>query len=145
MTESATLKRAAVAAILFASLPPLGQPLESGTFCGIVTAKDGTHHGVVLLDDKPVKRLTWKAAQDWAASVGGQLPTRPVSAQLYANSKARFGATWYWTGDSLEADTGDEDDASFAWSCDFFGGTQSYRHKSAGGAAVAVRLIPLTA
>ena len=146
MTESTTIQRAAIAAVLLSALPPLGQPLDEGTFQGVITTKDGTHMAVVLLDAKPKGRMTWKKAMDWADSVGGALPSRPVAAMLYANAKGLFDPTWYWTSDSLEADTGDEDDASFAWFCFFLDGYQfDYLRKGAEGGAVAVRLIPLTA
>lgn len=145
MTESTTIQRTAIAAILLSALPPFGQPPDEGTFRGIITTKDGTHMAVVLLDAKPKGRMTWKKAVDWADSVGGALPSRPVAALLYANAKGLFDPTWYWTSDSLEADTGDEGDASYAWYCYFIYGDQRYYHKSAEGAAVAVRLIPLTA
>ena len=79
----------------------------------------------------------------WAEEAGGALPTRPVAALLYANAKDQFDPTWYWTSDTLDQDTGDEDDASFAWYCYFYYGYQYYDHKSAEGAAVAVRVIPL--
>jgi hypothetical protein len=143
MTE--TLKHAVIAAILFSSLPPLGQPLEGGTFQGITTGKDGIHYAVVLVDAKPGRRLSWQDAKAWAESVDGHLPTRPVAALLYDHAKAKLQPEWHWTCDSLEADTGDEDDASYAWCCRFDDGGQNDTRKSAEGAAVAVRLIPLTA
>ena len=144
MTET-TLKRTAIAAILFSALPQLGQPIEGGTLQGVITSKDGTHHAVVLLDAKPDGCMAWKDAKAWAEGVDGQLPTRPVAALLYANAKSLFQATWYWTCDELQADTGDKSDASFAWYCGFYDGYQSDYHESAEGAAVAVRLIPLIA
>lgn len=143
MSESTTIQRTAIAAILLSALPPLGQPLDEGTFHGVITTKDGTHMAVVLLDAKPKGRMTWKKAQAWAESVGGALPSRPVAALLYANAKGLFDPTWYWTSDSLEIDTGDEDDASYAWGCGFDGGSQGNGLKSAEGAAVAGLLIPL--
>ena len=145
MTDKA-LKQTAIAAVLLSSLlPHMGQPINDGTFQGVITGKDGTHFAVVLLNAKPEGRMDWRHAKEWAESIGGQLPTRPVAALLYANAKSHFEATWYWTEDTLDADTGDEDDASFAWGCYFDNGLQSNTHKSAEGAAVAVRLIPLTA
>lgn len=141
MSNTTTIKRATAAALLFSALPNIGQPLEGGTFQGVITAKDGAHVAVVLLDVTPDKRMDWKAAKVWAESVDGELPTRPVAALLYANAKSRFQATWYWTADELQADTGDKSDASYAWSCGFTSGDQSYGHKSAEGAAVAVRRV----
>ena len=43
----------------FQLLPALGADLEGGTFCGLTTKPDGTHHAVVLLADKPAERLNW--------------------------------------------------------------------------------------
>jgi len=120
----------------------LGADLDGGKFAGVTTLKDGTHCAVVVLPNKADKHLEWDAAMTWAKEAGGQLPTRPVAALLYANAKDQFERTWYWTSDELQADTGYEDDASFAWYCNFLG-HQSNNRKSAEGAAVAVRLIPL--
>ena len=142
MTEITTTERTAVAAaiaIAFSSLPPLGQPMEGGTFRGIVTAPDGTHLACVLLDAKPDKRLSWKDATAWAESVGGQLPTRPIISLLYANAKGEFEEAWYWTNETHE------DDASYAWFCDFSYGYVFSNLKSYEGRARAVRLIPVRA
>ncbi len=136
---------ATLTAIALAALPALGATLEGGTFHGITTLKDGTHCAVVLLAAKPEKRLTWEGAKAWAEEVGGQLPTRPVAALLYANAKDQLQPSWHWTSDSLEADTGDAEDASYAWYCYFDDGGQHDTHESYEGSAVAVRLIPLTA
>lgn len=121
----------------FADLPALGQPLESGIFCGLTTAPDGTHHAVVLLADKPAAGLSWKAAGAWTGTVGGTLPTRPVAAMLFANAKAQFDEAWHWTADEF--------DGSYAWYQDFDYGCQNDNHKSCEGRARAVRLIPITA
>jgi len=136
-TETKSIKFAVVAALA------LGAPLEGGTFAGVVTLKDGAHVAVVLLADKPEKRLKWADAKAWAESVDGVLPTRPVAALLYANAKDQFESTWHWTSETLDADTGNKDDASCAWSCYFNHGYQFYDHVSSAGAARAVRLIHL--
>ncbi len=81
--------------------------------------------------------LTWKKAITWATKQGGVLPTRPVAALLYANLKPKLQPRWHWTSE--------EDDASYAWHCDFGYGDQDLIHKSCEGCAVAVRLIHLTA
>lgn len=120
-------------------LPALGQPLEGGTFAGLTTRPDGTHHAVVLLADKPGGRLTWAQATEWAGSLNAQLPSRPVAALLFANAKAAFEEAWHWTADE------DPDDGAFAWSQYFDGGDQDCSRKSFEGRARAVRLIQLTA
>ncbi len=123
----------------------LGAQLGGGAYRGILTLPDGTHVAVVQLADDPGKRLNHAAATAWADGVGGVLPPRLGAALLYANAKAQFEPDWYWTSDTLDADTGDKDDASYAWRCSFGIGFQYYFHKSYEGLARAVRLIPLTA
>lgn len=119
-----------------ASLPPIGKSLDGGTFAGLTTKPDGTHCAVVLLPDNGTD-LTWAKAKAWAKKQGGELPSRPVAALLFANVKASLKPKWHWTSD--------EYDASFAWLCGFHYGTQDYDHKSFEGSAVAVRLITLAA
>ena len=121
----------------FSTLPTLGAPLDGGIFAGVITRKDGTHCAVVRLPDNGTK-LTWKKAMAWAEQQGGELPTRPVAAMLFANIKAMLPKDgWHWTSE--------EDDACYAWGCSFGDGSQGYGRKSYEGGAVAVRLIPLTA
>jgi len=133
MTESTTL-----AALRLADLPALNQPLEGGTFAGLITTPEGKHCAVVLLADKPEKRLAWKAAMKWAEDLAATLPTRPVAAMLFANAKTSFEPEWHWTCEQL--------DRSCAWVQDFAGGYQGDRgHKSYEGRARAVRLIPVGA
>lgn len=124
------------ATLTLAQLPALGAPLEGGSFAGITTQPDGTHCAVVLLPSQGTD-LDWPAAKAWAAEQGGELPSRPVAALLFANVKTQLRPRWHWTGD--------EDDASYAWACGFIHGTQNYNHKSHEGGAVAGRLIHLAA
>jgi hypothetical protein len=131
-------------ALCLSDVPPLGAPLAGGTFCGLITLADGTHHAVVLLPDISPTDLTHQRALAWAASVGGTLPTRPVAALLYSTRKPVLRPCWHWISEAIDADTSDADDASYAWFCFFLNGSQVNGHKSAEGAAVAVRLIQLT-
>ena len=121
----------------FNDLPAIGQPLEAGTFVGLTTKPDGTHHAVVLLADKPEKRLTWKASLAWAKKLKAELPTRSVATLLFANAKAQFEPEWHWTSETS--------DSSYAWLQYFSDGSQSIITKSVEGRARAVRLIQLTA
>lgn len=109
--------------------------LHGGIFAGLTTKQDGTHHAVILLPDQGTD-LTWKKACNWAQKLDAELPSRPVAALLFANVKDQLRPKWHWTSEGY--------DASYAWGCTFNDGTQSYDHKSYEGAAVAVRLIPLT-
>lgn len=122
--------------LTLALLPALGAPLEGGSFAGITTKPDGTHCAVVLLPAQGTD-LDWTAAKAWAAEQGGELPSRPVAALLFANVKAQLRTRWHWTAD--------EDGASYAWLCFFNHGSQTSDHMSYEGGAVAVRLIHLTA
>jgi len=73
----------------------------------------------------------------WSKKQGGELPSRPVAALLFANVKSALRPRWHWTSD--------EEDASYAWGCYFGNGHQYDDPKSYEGGAVAVRLIPLAA
>jgi len=117
------------------TLPALGAALHGGIFAGLTTRKDGTHCAVVLLPDQGTD-LTWKKACNWAQKLEAELPSRPVAALLFANVKDQLRPKWHWTSEGY--------DASFAWGCNFNYGAQFSYHKSYEGAAVAVRLIPLT-
>ena len=129
-------KKTVIASILLSTLPALGTDFEGGIFAGITTRSDGTHCAVVLLPGKG-ESLTWTKAKAWAKKQGGELPTRPVAALLFANVKPVLSPEWHWTADEYSA--------SCAWSCYFGDGHQFDGHKSFEGSAVAVRLIPITA
>lgn len=121
----------------FQDLLKLGEKLDGGIFAGLTTKPNGTHCAVVLLPGKS-RRLNWIDAKAWAAAQGGELPSRPVAAILFANVREQLRPEWHWTSDE------DEEDASFAWYCHFYDGYQGGGHaKSYEGSAVAVRLIAL--
>lgn len=123
-------------ALPLASLPALKQPLEGGTFVGVITLPDGKHYAVVRLDAKPPKRMPWKKAMAWAAELGARLPSRAIAALMFSVAKDLFEPDWYWTDEP--------DGARYAWCCHFDDGYQYYDDQHDGGLAVAVRLIPLT-
>jgi len=114
----------------------LGAEFEDGKFAGVITLPDGKHVAVVLLPNKSDKRLKWADAMKWAEKVGGQLPTRPIAALLFANLKSEFEETWHWTNEVCSWD------ASDAWFCYFFD-FQNSSDESYAGCARAVRLIHL--
>ena len=119
----------------FSQLPTLSAPLDGGTFAGITTQPDGTHCAVVLLPDRG-ENLNHSQATAWAAERGGQLPTRPIAAMLFANVKPLLKPAWHWCQET--------EGASYAWYCDFDDGNQHDTLKSFEGSAVALRLIPLS-
>ena len=124
--------------IAFAELPALGEPLNGGIFVGAITQPDGTHAAVALLPGQ-ANDVSWQAATEWAEQQGGQLPTRPMAALVLANTQDRPQRGWHWTCETHK------DDASCAWGCYFGYGHQYDNPKSYQGAAVAVRLIHITA
>lgn len=111
--------------------------LEPGErYAGTVLDEDGQHqHHLVLLADRPDKKLTWQGAMDWADTVDGVLPTRQEQALLYANCKPPLKPEWHWSSETHE------EDASYAWICDFLSGYQFSGHESFEGSAVAVRRV----
>ena len=105
-------------------------------YAGIVIDEDGDpEHHLILMAQRPDKKLNWQAAMDWASSVGGSLPSRQEQALLYANCKPHLKPDWHWSSQTHE------DDASYAWYCHFSYGTQYDGHKFTELAAVAVRRI----
>ena len=115
-------------------LPAIGQLLNGGTFAGLTTKPDGTHCAVVLLPGTGTD-LTWTKAKAWAKKQGGELPSRPVAALLFANVKASLQLGSHWTSEEF--------DAPYAWICYFDDGHQFYGRKSFEGSAVAVRYIKI--
>ena len=105
-------------------------------YAGTILDESGqvVHH-LVLMAQRPDTKLKWQKAMDWAASVGGALPSRQEQALLYANCKPHFKPEWHWSSETHA------DDASYAWGCYFGFGHQGLNRKSYGGAAVAVRRV----
>ncbi len=121
-------------ALHLSALPALGAPFEGGTFAGVITRPDGTHVAVALLPEQGSK-LTLAKARAWAKKQGGELPSRPIAAMLFANAKPLLRPAWHWTAEASSA--------SYAWSCYFGDGCQGGYPLSFEGSAVAVRRIPI--
>jgi hypothetical protein len=116
------------------SLPAIDIDLAPGEhYAGTVLDEQGhVKHHLVLMAAKPDGELAWQAAMDWAASVGGALPTRQEQALLYANCKPHLKPDyWHWSCET--------DGSSYAWGCNFYNGGQTNNDRSAEGCAVAVR------
>ena len=105
-------------------------------YAGAVLDANGLHmHHLVLMAAKPEGDLNWTAALEWAEEAGGALPTRQEQALLFANCKPHLTPHWHWSCEEHETE------ASSAWSCDFYDGSQRLTHKSYEGGAVAVRRV----
>lgn len=127
LTTPATTQR------VFPEVSITPQPGEH--YAGAVLDESGhlSHH-LVLMAQRPTEQLNWQAAMDWAARIGGILPTRQELSLLFANCKPHLESAWHW---SCESHT----DASYAWYCLFSYGTITYGLKSYEGSAVAVRRV----
>ena len=86
-------------------------------YAGAVLDENGEHqHHLILMAQQPTGKLNWQAATDWAKSVGGYLPFRQEQTLLFANCKPHLQPAWHWSDET-------NDDASYAWSCNFgYGG-----------------------
>ncbi len=112
-------------------LPDL-QPGDRYAGVELDTEGNPTAH-LILLAARPTSKLNHQAAMEWAASVGGALPTTQEQSLLFANCKAHLPSTWCWSCETCDGD------ASYAWICHFFNGSLDSSRKSYEGSAVAVR------
>ncbi|MDN7489480.1 DUF1566 domain-containing protein [Burkholderia sp. AU45274] len=100
-------------------------------YAGILIGKNGApNHHVILLPGDDGER-DWEAAKEWAASIGGELPTRREQSLMFANLGEQFKRDWYWSTE--------ENGSGWAWSQDFYLGYQTTSVKSAALRARAVR------
>ncbi len=121
------------------TLPAITIELQPGERYAGAALDDTGHvlHHTILLPQRPADRAPWQEQMDWAASVGGDLPSRQEQSLLFANCRSALPGAWCWSNETHA------EDASYAWSCLFGYGDQSYARKSSAGGAVAVRrLIP---
>jgi hypothetical protein len=127
-------------------IPAIGQPWpgQGGIYAGLCRGRDGQpDHHLILAAAVPPKRLTWKAAQTWAAKVEADghkdfaVPDRHQSAVLFGNVADQFEPNWYWTS------TQHADASSYAWYQGFDDGTQYDTIKSYEARVRAVRRLPV--
>lgn len=116
------------------TLEHLRQSLNEGeVYAGLIIGKNGApdHHVVLLPDD--AENATWSAAREWAASLGGVLPTRRELSLLSANLKEQFQREWYWSSDVSEARS------QLVWGQNFSSGIQTMYGRQFHGRARAIR------
>ena len=78
---------------------------------------------LILLPDHPEDEMTHQTATEWAANIGGELPSCPEQALLFAHQRDQFDRDWYWSN------TLHESDPDYAW-CQCFGnGGQGYDNR----------------
>lgn len=95
-------------------------------------AGENPHH-LILLPDHPEDEMTHQVATEWAISIGGELPSRPEQALLFAHQRDQFDRDWYWSN------TLHESDPDYAWSQYFFYGSQNLDYRLSKLRARAVR------
>lgn len=107
---------------------------EGERYAGVIL-KDGkpSHHLILLAADGG--DLPWVKAKEWAASVGGDLPTRAEQSLLLANCKDAFDGVWHWSCEAYSP--------SHAWYQHFHDGNQYYVNVLGKLRARAVRRLPI--
>jgi hypothetical protein len=124
----------------FKTAPPvrisldMNVPLQPGEmYAGLILHKglrEG-HHIILLPGDHDASN--WADAKKWAASIGGDLPSRPEQALLFADFRDEFKKEAYWSNTAYEHASG------YAWFQSFNGGTQNFSHVNNYRRARAVR------
>ena len=113
----------AVAALPVPAPGAIGSPFGGGIYAGISRGVDNApDQHLVLLPGEAVD-VDWEAAGAFAASIGGELPTRAEQALLYANLKDQFQPRWHWSGEQAGP--------SYAWGQGFYYGSQLTSYRSA--------------
>lgn len=104
-------------------MQPTITPPELATgerYVGATVDPEGNLTHVILLPGE--KKATWKSALKWAASIGGDLPTRLEQSLLYAYAKDAFEPDYYWSN------TQHASDSDYAWYQSFGYGYQLSHH-----------------
>ena len=111
----------------------LGQLRTGERYAGLILGKEGEPGYHLILLPGEAEGKTWEQAKEWAASAGGELPTRREQSLLFANLREEFQSAWYWSGEQSESISNN------AWLQDFGDGLQGYDHKYGEFRARAVR------
>lgn len=110
---------------------------EGELYAGLILGRQGEpDHHLVLLPGG-ASDVSWPAAQDWAASQGGSLPTRRELALLFANLREQFDRGWYWSSEQHETRV------QLVWGQNFASGIQTVYGRPFRGNARAVRRIQI--
>ena len=105
-------------------------------YAGAIGDTAGNLHHVILLpgdnDD-----ATWQHQKEWAASIGGDLPTCLELALLWQTCRTQFDEEVYWSNEDFTGDIG------WALCQDFLDGDQSPEYQTIPRRARAVRRLIL--
>ena len=112
---------------------PIQKPsiAEGERYIGGIISADGTITHVILLPGEI--NANWQKAGEWAASIGGNLPTQFEQAMLFATARDAFKNYAYWSCQE------DESESGWAWYQYFSDGYQCRNHKGYELSARAVR------
>ena len=125
----------AIAALPVPAPGAIGSAFGGGTYAGIIRGVNGALDEHLVLLDGEAEAVSWDAAGSWAASLGGELPTRAEQRLLQANLPTQFKPDWYWSGEQAGP--------SHAWRQDFGSCYQNCYDRSYEGRARAVRRFPI--
>jgi hypothetical protein len=125
----------AIAALPVPGPGAIGGTFGGGTYAGIIRGVNGAPDQHLVLLDGEAEAVTWDAAGSWAASQGGELPTRAEQRLLQANLPNQFKPDWYWSSEQAGP--------SLAWFQYFGYGSQNFSRRSYEGRARAVRRFPI--
>lgn len=116
------------------AFPETETTLQPGEhYAGIIVGKEGAPSHHVILMPGEADSVTWKAAKEWAAEAGGELPSRREQSLLFANLREQFQSAWYWSCEE------DDSGSDYAWNQNFNDGYQDNDPKRSGFRARAVR------
>lgn len=119
-------------------LPRIHSTYAGGEVMGVVMGENGRPDYLLIdLGLEPKNDVTWDEAKAWAASVGGDLPTRREQAVMFGNRReGQYKDRWYWSGEPHASVP------SWAWYQNFLNGGQYVDLKDYHYRARAVRRVP---
>ena len=119
-------------------LPRIHSTYAGGEVMGVVMGENGQPDYLLIdLGVEPKADVTWDEAKAWAASVGGDLPTRREQAVMFGNLReGQYQPRWYWSGEAHASEP------SWAWGQGFGFGGQGLDRKDYRSRARAVRRVP---
>ncbi|MDR9052102.1 DUF1566 domain-containing protein [Burkholderia multivorans] len=88
---------------------------EGEVYVGLIGDQHGNAYHLILLPGDEGER-NWRQSKEWAASIGGDLPSRLEQAMLWANCRSEFKRDWYWSNEA--------EGSGWAWFLYFDGGNQ---------------------
>lgn len=114
------------------NLPELA---EGERYIGAIVSAEGIATHIILLPG--VTRANWQAVNEWAASIGGDLPNRLEQSLMFATAKEEFEPNYHWSNEQHASDS------NYAWTTFFGNGRQDSIRVAAELRARAVRRLAI--